>query len=249
MRNIAANASVDTDVLPIPLRLKGILGKCGGNYYSCQNDYYDSYMGDYDYEDLYFGGNLPEVDVTPNNDSENWDWWDSEYPTLGGLGIHDPNDPLNNDWGNGGNSNIHNESDTLTDDQLIARGAIVANAICDSISNGTAIQVQKITDTNAYKAAVCTNFGANFAISEMDVYSTIMNSPTVLKSFGGMLGGANAIGGGLIAYFALTDGEITTSDLWGAAGAALGVVGYAVGFFSPPVALVIGGAYHCLWFY
>ena len=43
-------------------------------------------MGDYDYEDLYFGGNLPEVDVTPNNDSENWDWWDSEYPTLGGLG-------------------------------------------------------------------------------------------------------------------------------------------------------------------
>ena len=117
--------------------------------------------------------------------------------------------------------------------------------MCDSIRNGTAIYLEKdttkITDSNAFKLANITNYGMNFALSEMDVYSTIYNQKTVLKSFGGALGAANAAAGGVIAFFAVLTGIQTESDN-GVAAAVLSIVGYGVGYFYPPAALVIEGS-------
>ncbi|MFG6324974.1 MAG: hypothetical protein K1W41_27775 [Lachnospiraceae bacterium] len=179
---------------------------------------------------------MPDIIVTPGGnywEDDNDDSWNSN-----------PNDSESFDFDNYFHSGGGNQSGK-SDDQLIADGIKVLNAMCDSIRNGTAIYLEKdttkITDSNAFKLANITNYGMNFALSEMDVYSTIYNQKTVLKSFGGALGAANAAAGGVIAFFAVFDRDTTESDKWGAAAAVLSIVGYGVGYFYPPAALVIGG--------
>lgn len=208
----------------------------GGDY----NDYND-YGNSFDER----GYDLQGIVVTPNGNYTEDDFWNIHD-------IWDDNDFFlddnsnNNDipWYENNDSNGNNSP--ISEDIQISNGKIIANAIKDSIHNGSALYIEKtsetkITDTKGYKAATVANFGTNFALSEMDVYSTIMDSKTILKSFGGVLGAANAIGGCVIAYFALNDGEITPSDIWGAASAFFGIVGYGLGYVYPPAALVIGG--------
>lgn len=201
---------------------ENVLDRTGGDYYG--DDYYIT---------------LPELIVTPEgnywNDSPDWNDWDPNDPRN-----NDWNDPYDDDrsWGNGGNSNTSSQS---TEEQQISRGMRIASAMQDSINNKTALVVEKATDSNLYKATNIANFGANFALSEMDVYSVITNSKTVLKSFGGAFGGVNAGVGAIVAIMAVTDGEVTESDMWGAASAALGLAGYITGYFFPPAALVFGG--------
>lgn len=192
-----------------------VLSRTGGDYYGEEN-----YI------------TLPEIIVTPDGNywegSDNW----NDY---------DPNDPRNNDWnnpydddwtwGNGGHSNTPSQS---TEEQQISRGMRIASAIQDSINNKTAVVIEKATDSNIYKAVNIANYGANFAIAKMDVYSLITNNKTVLKSLGGAFGGVNAGVGAIVAYMALDDGNITQSDIWGAASAFFGVAGFFIGLAGPP---------------
>lgn len=199
-----------------------VLGRTGGDYYG--DDYYIT---------------LPELIVTPEgnywNDSPDWNDWDPNDPRN-----DDWNNPYDDDrdWGQGGDSNTPSQS---TEEQQIARGIRIASAIQDSINNKTAVVVDKPTDSNIYKAANISSYGANFALAEMDVYSAITGNKTVLKSFGGAFGGINSGVGLVVAVMALNDGNITESDIWGAASAVLGTAGYVTGFFCPPAALVLDG--------
>lgn len=196
---------------------KNVLDRTGGDYYG--DDYYIT---------------LPELIVTPEgnywNDSPDWNDWDPNDPRN-----NDWNDPYDDDrnWGNGGNSNTPSQT---TEEQQISRGMRIASAMQDSINNKTAVVIEKATDSNLYKAVNIANYGANFAIAEMDVYSVITKSTTALKSLGGAFGGVNAGVGLVVAWMALDDGNITQSDIWGAASALFGAAGFLISLGGPTVA-------------
>ncbi|MBD5309954.1 MAG: hypothetical protein HDS10_05955 [Bacteroides sp.] len=201
-------------------KLRFMLERHGGNYYITGWD-----------DDGYW---FREFIVTPGggSNSDNDNYWGSNHDN-------------DNSWGFG--SDHIGGSSNVSDQELIEKGQQVTRIITDSIKNQTALYVEKSTDSNAYKVATVLNNATNIPVTQADLISKITNADpltlkTLGKSFGGMLGGANAILG---AVLTITDAAEANSideiDWWGMAAAVSGVAGFVCNFCCPPVALVFDG--------
>jgi len=177
----------------------------GGDY----NDY-DDYGNSFDES----GYTLPGIIVTPDGNYPEDDSWDNGY------------DPWNDsyqddDWGfddfigSGGNS--HGSSF----DKDYSKGIAVLNAMNDSIKNGNALVVEKISDSTAYTVCNLANYAGNFAIPSMDLYSYYFGETDKIAKLGKAFAKGNLFASTALAIIAYADTE--EIDWWGVAGALAGL--------------------------
>lgn len=197
--------------------------KYGGNYdYSFSN-------GDGDPFNENYGYTLDDIYVTPDGN-----YWDDDTNWLHELF---PDNPMYDDDFFGRDNSLTTPEDYA---QCMADGNAVLNAMIDSIKNGTALYVEKVSDSAAYKIANLSNYASDFVMPVVDVMEHLyVNSPETILKLGKSFGRFNAVTGSVLAIITVYD---ENTDWWAIASAAAGVFGLLVPASWPlAVPLVIDG--------
>lgn len=188
--------------------------------------------GSYDYQDM--GDDsmwLPEIIVTPDGNYTR-DEWDDVFG-------YDDNESDDYEFefgvGGGGTDGGH-----MSQAEIIANGLQAVGLVEDSINNNTAIWLQKIQETNTYKAISVTSLVANAPGLQHDLIKALVKDPLVLNTWGKAFVKGNAIAGFATAVIGLADGDQTPGDWLIMAGAVAGSIGF-VTQLCPVVSLSLTG--------
>lgn len=187
--------------------------------------YYNNYDGNY-YIDFDGDGHVDscissESIITPDDGSQTTPPDDpiEEPPYEWGTGTNN-GDII--DTGNGGSG----DSGDNNDQYYIELGNQGINKITTDLKNGNVqIQQVKMTPTGAILTSTSIGLNTNGIITSCLHFLENTKNDALLKTFGDALGWSGVIIGGAQSFIALTDGDISTSDLLGVVSTALGLAG------------------------
>lgn len=187
----------------------------------------------------YNGGWIDEVVCTPDEnyindrwDSDTWDRLADRY----GLDSDVWDDPDIGDL-------ITNKTENNNDAKYYSLGVEAMNKISDSVENSTALYFEAIQDSKGFITAEATTIGTTYQSLVIDVINSLKADVQVLTTLGKSCSVIGSTIGLTASFIALTDGDITTSDVLGACSAICGAVGtaFAISGIGAPIALGLDG--------
>lgn len=216
LTNLLQPESKDSEIItPNFKKSTAHLGSVYGGDYNDYNDYGNSFDES--------GYDLPGIVVTPGGNYPEDDSWNNG---------RDPWNDNNQDDEWGFDDFIGGNSYGLTTDKDYSNGIAVINAMNDSIKNGSALVVEKFSDSNTYKVCNLSSYAGNFVIPSMDLYAYYSKEVDQVVKLGRTFSRGNAIVGGIFAVITAFDDE---PDWWAIAGAVAGITG---AFLCPPASLL-----------